>query len=65
MSAPSPAFFDVKKLQHINADYIRRHLDSERPSLPDDPNSRPARKGLDGPRSGVDEENSYRPTITS
>jgi error-prone DNA polymerase len=40
-----------------DADYIRRHLDSERPSLPDDPNSRPARKGLDGPRSGVDEDN--------
>jgi error-prone DNA polymerase len=37
-----------------DADYIRRHLDSERPSLPDDPNSRPARAGLDGPRSGVD-----------
>ncbi|CAN5647124.1 DNA polymerase III subunit alpha [soil metagenome] len=40
-----------------DADYIRRHLDSERPSLPDDPNSRPARKGLDGPRSGVSDEN--------
>ena len=51
-----------------DADDIRRHLDSERPSLPDDPNSRPAwagvgqtaktgRKGLDGPRSGVDEDN--------
>jgi len=41
-----------------DADYIRRHLDSERPSLPDDPNSRPApRKGLDGPRSGVSEDN--------
>ncbi|MDQ4059003.1 MAG: DNA polymerase III subunit alpha [Actinomycetota bacterium] len=40
-----------------DADYIRRHLDSERPSLPDDPNSRPIRKGLDGPRSGVSEDN--------
>ncbi len=40
-----------------DADYIRRHLDSDRPSLPDDPNSRPARKGLDGPRSGVSDEN--------
>ncbi|MGH2826384.1 MAG: DNA polymerase III subunit alpha, partial [Actinomycetota bacterium] len=40
-----------------DADYIRRHLDSERPSLPDDPNSRPARGGLDGPRSGVSEDN--------
>jgi error-prone DNA polymerase len=40
-----------------DADHVRRHLDSERPSLPDDPNSRPARKGLDGPRSGVDEDN--------
>ena len=40
-----------------DADYIRRHLDSERPSLPDDPNSRPARKGLDGPRSEVGEDN--------
>ncbi|MGH2827884.1 MAG: DNA polymerase III subunit alpha [Actinomycetota bacterium] len=51
-----------------DADYIRRHLDSERPSLPDDPNSRPARgglgrtaeserKGIDGPRSGVSADN--------
>ena len=32
-----------------DADYIRRHLDSERPSLPDDPNSRP--------RSGVSVDN--------
>jgi error-prone DNA polymerase len=40
-----------------DADYIRRHLDSERPSLPDDPNSRPARKGIDGPRSGVPSDN--------
>jgi error-prone DNA polymerase len=40
-----------------DADYIRRHLDSERPSLPDDPDSRPARKGIDGPRSGVPAEN--------
>ncbi|MBA2312404.1 MAG: DNA polymerase III subunit alpha [Actinobacteria bacterium] len=41
-----------------DADYVRRHLDSERPSLPDDPNSRPARRGLDGPRSGVPADNS-------
>jgi error-prone DNA polymerase len=51
-----------------DADYIRRHLDSERPSLPDDPNSSPTRgglgrtagaerKGLDGPRSGVSSDN--------
>ena len=41
-----------------DADYIRRHLDSERPSLPDDPNSRPApRRGIDGPRSGVPSDN--------
>jgi error-prone DNA polymerase len=40
-----------------DADYIRRHLDSERPSLPDDPNSKPARKGIDGPRSGVPSDN--------
>jgi error-prone DNA polymerase len=40
-----------------DADYVRRHLDSARPSLPDDPNSSPARKGLDGPRSGVSEDN--------
>ncbi len=40
-----------------DADYIRRHLDSERPSLPDDPDSRPARRGLDGPRSGVGADN--------
>jgi error-prone DNA polymerase len=40
-----------------DADYVRRHLDSERPSLPDDPDSRPARKGIDGPRSGVPEDN--------
>ena len=40
-----------------DADYIRRHLDSERPSLPDDPDGRPARKGLDGPRNGVPAEN--------
>ena len=38
-----------------DADYIRRHLDSERPSLPDDPNSRPARKGIDG--SGISSDN--------
>jgi error-prone DNA polymerase len=36
---------------------VRRHLDSERPSLPDDPDGRPARRGLDGPRSGVPEDN--------
>jgi error-prone DNA polymerase len=40
-----------------DADYIRRHLDSERPSLPDDPDSRPARQGIDGPRSGVPADN--------
>lgn len=40
-----------------DADHVRRHLDSERPSLPDDPNSRPGRKGLDGPRSGVGRDN--------
>ncbi len=40
-----------------DADYVRRHLDSARPSLPDDPNSNPARKGLDGPRSGVSDDN--------
>ena len=40
-----------------DADYIRRHLDSERPSLPDDPDGRPARKGLDGPRNGVPADN--------
>jgi error-prone DNA polymerase len=40
-----------------DADYVRRHLDSERPSLPDDPNSAPARRGLDGPRSGVPSDN--------
>jgi error-prone DNA polymerase len=40
-----------------DADYIRRHLDSERPSLPDDPNGAPARRGLDGPRSGVPSDN--------
>jgi error-prone DNA polymerase len=40
-----------------DADYIRRHLDSERPSLPDDPNSAPARRGIDGPRSGVSSDN--------
>jgi error-prone DNA polymerase len=40
-----------------DADYIRRHLDSERPSLPDDPDSRPARRGIDGPRSGVPADN--------
>jgi error-prone DNA polymerase len=40
-----------------DADYIRRHLDSERPSLPGDPDGRPARRGLDGPRSGVGADN--------
>ncbi|MCA1706849.1 MAG: DNA polymerase III subunit alpha, partial [Actinobacteria bacterium] len=40
-----------------DADYVRRHLDSERPSLPDDPTSRPARRGLDGPRSDMTEDN--------
>ena len=39
-----------------DADYVRRHLDSERPSLPDDPDGRP-RRGLDGPRSEVPEDN--------
>ena len=39
-----------------DADYIRRHLDSERPSLPDDPNSRP-RTDLDGPRNQTDDDN--------
>jgi error-prone DNA polymerase len=52
-----------------DADYVRRHLDSERPSLPDDPNSRPRastamdastthamrpRRGLDGERNHLD-----------
>jgi len=27
-----------------DADYVRRHLDAERPALPDDPNDRPGRK---------------------
>jgi error-prone DNA polymerase len=40
-----------------DADFVRRHLDSERPSLPDDPDSRPARRGVDGPRNGVPAEN--------
>jgi error-prone DNA polymerase len=40
-----------------DADYIRRHLDAERPSLPDDPDSRPGRRGLDGARSGVSQDN--------
>jgi error-prone DNA polymerase len=40
-----------------DADYIRRHLDSDRPSLPGDPNGAPARRGLDGPRSGVPSDN--------
>ncbi len=37
-----------------DADHIRRHLDSERPSLPDDPNSAPAKTSLDDPRNHVD-----------
>jgi error-prone DNA polymerase len=40
-----------------DADFVRRHLDSERPSLPEDPSSAPARKGVDGPRSGVPVDN--------
>jgi error-prone DNA polymerase len=40
-----------------DADFVRRHLDSERPSRPDDPDSRPARRGVDGPRSGVPVDN--------
>ena len=41
-----------------DADYIRRHLDSERPSLPDDPGHKsPARRGPGGPRSGVKSDN--------
>ncbi|HEX2050449.1 MAG TPA: DNA polymerase III subunit alpha [Actinomycetota bacterium] len=40
-----------------DADYVRRHLDSERPSLPGDPTGAPARRGLDGARSGVPSDN--------
>ncbi len=39
------------------ADFVRRHLDSERPSLPDDPNSKPARKPFDQPLRAVPEDN--------
>ncbi|MGH2788168.1 MAG: DNA polymerase III subunit alpha [Actinomycetota bacterium] len=36
-----------------DADFVRRHLDSERPSRPDDPNSRPARRGVGSAESGM------------
>jgi error-prone DNA polymerase len=39
-----------------DADYVRRHLDSERPALPGDPTSRP-RTSLDGPRNQIDGDN--------
>ncbi|HEU4480844.1 MAG TPA: OB-fold nucleic acid binding domain-containing protein, partial [Actinomycetota bacterium] len=40
-----------------DADFVRRHLDSERPSLPDDPNSAPARTSYDQERSGIPADN--------
>jgi DNA polymerase III alpha subunit len=32
-----------------DADYVRRHLDAERPAMPDDPDSRPGRGGAPDP----------------
>ena len=40
-----------------DADFVRRHLDSERPSLPGDPTSSPARSPFDPPLRATGEDN--------
>ncbi len=40
-----------------DADFVRRHLDSDRPVMQGDPSSRPARRELDGPDRGAGADN--------